>query len=65
VSAEHDCYLDRKPPEAHVCELVLSVADNGIGIDPEFAERIFAIFQRLHTRQECAGAGYRLYVRGS
>jgi two-component system, chemotaxis family, sensor kinase Cph1 len=36
------------------------VADNGIGIDPKFAERIFAIFQHLHARQECAGAGYRL-----
>jgi light-regulated signal transduction histidine kinase (bacteriophytochrome) len=34
-----------------------SIGDNGIGIDPKFAERIFAIFQRLPTRQECAGAG--------
>jgi len=42
-----------------------SIGDNGIGIDPKLAERIFAIFQRLPTRQECAGAGYRLYVRGS
>jgi len=37
-----------------------SVADNGIGIDPKLAERIFAIFQRLPTRQERAGAGNRL-----
>ena len=36
------------------------MADNGVGIDPKFAERIFAIFQRLPTRQERAGAGYRL-----
>jgi signal transduction histidine kinase len=36
------------------------VADNGIGIDPEFHDRVFQIFQRLHTDAEIEGAGIGL-----
>lgn len=55
------------PPRIHVgarrteTEWVISVQDNGIGFDPNDAERIFGVFQRLH-RQEFAGTGIGLTI---
>jgi len=59
-----------EPPKIHISsrkeenrdEYIFCVQDNGIGMEPQYAERIFTIFQRLHTLDEYKGTGIGLSI---
>ena len=59
-------YCNRQQPQVHVSaqatpdHWIFSIRDNGIGIEPQYFERIFQMFKRLHTREQYSGTGIGL-----
>jgi light-regulated signal transduction histidine kinase (bacteriophytochrome) len=61
-------FRGEEPPRIHISskfesgKVIISVSDNGIGINEKFNDRVFTIFQRLHNREDYPGTGIGLAV---
>jgi len=57
-----------RQPEVHISAMQdngywkVQIKDNGIGIDPKHAEKVFNVFQRLHTKEKYSGSGIGLAI---
>lgn len=62
ISAElvNEIMMDAEPLKGKFCRI--TIADNGIGFDEKYSEKIFTLFQRLNSREEYEGTGIGLSI---
>ncbi|HEX9958225.1 MAG TPA: ATP-binding protein [Fibrella sp.] len=58
INITYQCLTEGNEPDQHL----LTIADQGIGFDPAYSERIFQLFQRLHGQHQYAGTGIGLAI---
>lgn len=63
-------YRSERPPQITIAShlegqdytTVIDVIDNGLGVDPKYAERVFEVFKRLHSQEDIPGTGIGLAI---